>query len=479
LINYVLKNNLMEIAVRNPRTGIKDYFINAFDKEKISGIVENMRLHQKKWNDQGIDYRVRTMKKWLEVLDVSKDEIIQALTEDTGRYPESVLEYNLLPTTINRWIIWSEEFFSLNKDKNSQVPNIYIKQENIPYSVVGVISPWNFPLLLSIIDTIPALLGGCSVLVKPSEITPRFIKPLQVSIDKVPELHGILQYIEGDGTTGAELIELADIICFTGSVATGRKVYHQCANLFKPCFLELGGKDAAIVLKGADLQKAAKSILWGSIVNCGHSCLSIERVYVHKDIIEEFIILLKSEADKVTLALENPESGQIGPVISERQVAIIDEHLNDALQKGAKIISGERICRLLNGGYYCRPVILTNVNHSMNVMTEETFGPIIPVMAFKDNQEAVHLANDTIFGLSGAVFAGAEAEALEIAQQMHAGAISINECALTAIVHDGEKNSFKMSGIGGSRMGPSSLQRFMKRKAYLINQNKGDSAWWF
>jgi acyl-CoA reductase-like NAD-dependent aldehyde dehydrogenase len=256
-------------------------------------------------------------------------------------------------------------------------------------------------------------------------------------------------------------------------------VYQKSAELFKPCFLELGGKDAAIVLENANLENAAKSILWGSCVNNGHSCLSIERVYVHSSILDDFVQLLCKEAKAVKMAYDDPRIGHIGPIISDRQVKIIDDHLKDALEKGAKLIEGSDSCTSVNGGYYCRPTILSQVDHTMKIMTEETFGPIIPIMTFESTAEAIRLANDSIFGLSGAVFAQTNDEAMAVAKQFTAGAISINECALTATVHDGEKNSFKMSGLGGSRMGPASLQRFMRRKAYLINQNPNASPWWF
>jgi acyl-CoA reductase-like NAD-dependent aldehyde dehydrogenase len=419
------------------------------------------------------------MKTWLHHLEAHKEQLIAALTTDTGRYHESVLEYSLLPATINRWIGWSKEFFDRPAIKKAQVPNISIQQDHIPYTLVTVISPWNFPLLLSIIDTIPALLAGCAVIVKPSEITPRFIAVIQQTIDNTPGLKDVLHYLAGAGHTGTLLVAEADITCFTGSVATGKKVYQQAAALFKPCFLELGGKDAALILKGANIDHAAKSVLWGSTVNCGHSCLSIERVYVQKDIFSAFVDKLKTEAEKVSLAIEDAANGHIGPVISLQQVQIIDEHLRDAVEKGAHIITGNTKCTEHNGGMYCRPTVVTGVNHSMKLMTEETFGPIIPIMSFDTVQEGITMANDSIYGLSGAVFGATTQEAIAVAAQLHAGAISINECALTALVHDGEKNSFKYSGIGGSRMGPSSLQRFLRKKAYLINENTGASAWWF
>ena len=173
------------------------------------------------------------------------------------------------------------------------------------------------------------------------------------------------------------------------------------------------------------------------------------------------------------------DSGQIGPIISEKQVIIIDNQLEDAFKKGAVLKAGSRKCEELNGGFYCRPTILTNVTHDMKVMTEETIGPILPVMAYTTVEEAIEFANKTQYGLSGAVFAGTEKEAMKIARKMKCGAVSINDAALTAVMHEGEKNSFKMSGIGGTRMGPSAIKRFVKQKAYLINSQGVKDPWWF
>jgi acyl-CoA reductase-like NAD-dependent aldehyde dehydrogenase len=467
------------MQVRNPRTGQYDYAISPPTHAELLEKTQTMRVAQTSWSALPIAERVKVLSAWKTQVEQHKSELIAALSIDTGRYRESVLEYELLPSSISRWQNWATEWFGQANEKMSVVPNIRIQQQSVPYPLVAVISPWNFPLLLSMIDTIPALLAGCAVVVKPSEITPRFIEVLQRTIDETPVLREVLWYTAGAGETGASLIELSDICCFTGSVATGRKVYQQAAALFKPCFLELGGKDAALVFAGANLEHAARSILWGSTVNCGHSCLSIERVYVQAEIFEEFTEKLVAEAEKVQLAYPSMNDGQIGPVISERQVAIINEHLQDALNRGAVLRTGSRACVEMDGGFYCRPTVLTGVRQDMKIIQEETFGPIIPLQSFGTQEEAIQLANDTIFGLSGAVFAEDHATALAIGRQMEAGAISINECALTALVHDGEKNSFKLSGLGGSRMGPASLQRFMRKKAYLINENAGASAWWF
>jgi acyl-CoA reductase-like NAD-dependent aldehyde dehydrogenase len=343
---------------------------------------------------------------------------------------------------------------------------------------VGIISPWNFPLLLSTIDLIPALLAGCAAVVKPSEITPRFVQPLMQAIAAVPVLRDVLWYVNGDGETGSQLIEQVDVLCFTGSVATGRKVAEAAAKRFIPAFLELGGKDPAIVLSGADLDRATSALLWGSVVNTGQSCLSIERIYVAEAIFAPFVEQLTEKAKRLNLAFPDVDSGEIGPIIAERQAAILTEQLKDAYEKGAIAHCGGQV-ETLDGGLWCRPTVLTSVNHSMQVMTQETFGPIMPVMPFTSIDEAIQLANDTPYGLSAAVFAPSAAAAMAIAHQIDAGAISINDAALTAIMHEGEKNAFKFSGLGGSRMGPAALQRFMRKKAYLIKTAPISDPWWF
>jgi acyl-CoA reductase-like NAD-dependent aldehyde dehydrogenase len=288
----------------------------------------------------------------------------------------------------------------------------------------------------------------------------------------------VLSFVEGAGETGAALIDNVDLVCFTGSIATGKKVAEAAAKRFIPAFLELGGKDPAIVLESADIELATQAILWGSVVNTGQSCLSIERIYVAEAIFDKFYHQLVTKAHNLQLAYPTVESGEIGPIISERQATIINEHISDAVEKGAVIHCGGQI-EELGGGLWCRPTVLTKVNHSMKVMTEETFGPIMPVMSFATVEEAVNLANDSIYGLSAAVFAETETEALAVAQQIDAGAISINDAALTAIMHEGEKNAFKFSGLGGSRMGATALKRFLRKKAFLIKTNSTRDPWWF
>ena len=465
--------------VRNPRTGLLDYTLPVITNTDVQNSCNNLKANQPAWNNSGIQARVAALQQWKIAVQKYKQQLINAIATDTGRMWETILEVDLVASSIDRWSAISEQLFTPPLTTNSSIPQIQLQQHLVPFALVGVISPWNFPLLLSLIDTIPALLAGCAVLVKPSEVTPRFVTVLQLTISEVPALQQVLQVIAGNGSVGAAMVQHCSLICFTGSTATGHKVYDAASKAMIPVFLELGGKDPAIVLQGANLENATSSILWGSTANAGQSCLSIERVYVQQPIFDEFLTLLVAKASTLKNNNDDINGGQIGPIIFEKQAHIINEQLTDAFAKGAKLLYGNEQCQILNGGYYCLPTILINVNHTMLVMQQETFGPIIPIMAFETIDDAVHLANDTVYGLSGAVFAATVEDATTLALRIEGGAISINECALTAIMHEGEKNSFKLSGIGGTRMGPNAIKRFMRQKVLLINNNEKGSGWWY
>ncbi len=465
------------IEIRNPRTGKYDYVIVPPPEKLLVQQCNRLRRAQQNWFDLGLNARIDALLKLKDTIYSTQDVLIEALTIDTGRLRESKLEVDSFFSSIERWCRLSSKLLQ-DTEKGTSIPFVNLQQTAVPYSLVGVISPWNFPLLLSTIDAIPALLAGCAVIVKPSELTPRFMAPLMNAISNVPHLRDILTFIEGDGKTGANLVDNVDLICFTGSVETGQQVAIAAARRFIPAFLELGGKDPAIVLESADIELATSAILWGSVVNSGQSCLSIERIYVDKNTYEDFYHKLVAKAHKINLAYPTLESGEIGPIISEKQAAIINEHLQDAVEKGAVIHCGGEVEKI-GGGWWCQPTIITEVNHDMKLMNEETFAPIMPIMSFSTVQEAIELANDTYYGLSAAVFAESREEALEIARQIDAGAISINDAGLTSMMHEAEKNAFKFSGLGASRMGASALTRFIRKKAFLIKTNDDYDPWWF
>lgn len=466
------------IEVRNPRTGRFDHTFEPPSDAQLDAFTAASRRAHGAWIRLGAEGRGQVLLELAASIEEYREPLLSALVHDTGRRIESVLEIEAVLGMLRRWARTGPEALIEEAPWAASIPGFSISQDFEPFQLVAVISPWNFPLLLGCIDAIPALAAGCAVTVKPSELTPRFIAPLSQAIERVSSLRDVLRFVEGDGHTGGALIDRSDLVCFTGSVATGRKVAIQAATRFIPAFLELGGKDPAIVTSSADIDRASSAILWGGTANAGQSCLSIERIYVDSSIADEFVAALSQKANVIKLAAPNLEDGQLGPIIAERQVAIIRDHLRDATARGAKVITGGSL-ETIDGGSYLRPTVLTDVDHSMLVMREETFGPILPVAVGAGEDELIRLANDSSFGLSAAVFADTVEDALRVASRIHAGGISINDAALTALIHDAEKQSFKDSGLGGSRMGAVSLRRFGRRKGYLIAQQSQPDPWWF
>jgi acyl-CoA reductase-like NAD-dependent aldehyde dehydrogenase len=454
------------MQVRNPRTGHIDYEFTPPAASELDARCRELRLAQSAWRAAGVDSRCVTLRRFADVLEARRDDIVAALAVDTGRTKIAMGELLSVVRNLRRWCERAPAIISTAEFQSQAMPTLQIGHQLVPYRLVGVISPWNFPLALSLIDTVPALLAGCAVIVKPSEVTPRFVPPLRAAIVAVPELARVFDVVAGDRATGARLVAAVDAICFTGSVATGRKVAVAAAEHFIPAFLELGGKDPAIVLASADIDRAADAILRVSAVASGQVCLALERVYVDAAIHDRFVDLLVRKAERTRFNYPDIDDGEIGPIIFDRQADIIDEHLDDAVARGAVIRCGSK-SRELGGGRYVPATVVTHVDHGMKLMTEETFGPIMPVMPFATTEEAVALANDTVFGLSGAVFAATLAEARAVAERIDAGGMSLNDAGLTRETYEAEKNSFGLSGCGGSRHGDAGLLRFFRRKALL------------
>jgi succinate-semialdehyde dehydrogenase/glutarate-semialdehyde dehydrogenase len=458
----------MNLPIVNPRTGAADYNIEPLDGLAIAAQAARLRTGQRQWAAATPEARGDALRGLAEAMGRHREALISALTADTGRAGISVIEVDSMARTLLRWADSAPAVIAGAEVTGRQtvIPTITTATRLVPYPLVGVISPWNFPLTLALIDAIPALAAGCAVIVKPSEVTPRFIRPLMAAIAEVPAIAAVLALIEGDGATGAALVEHVDYIAFTGSVATGRKVGEAAARAFIPASLELGGKDPMIVLASADPEQAAETALRASVVNAGQACQSIERVYVARDIADPFLDLLVAKAQAVRLNYPDVNSGDIGPFIFARQAAIVQAQIDDAVAKGARVLAGGQV-EVLGGGQYLRPTVIVDVTPDMAVMEEETFGPVIPVTIFDTIDEAVALANGGIFGLSAAVLAASVEEAEAVAVRLSAGAVSINDGSLTAMVWEAEKSSFGWSGLGPSRMGDSGLLRFFRRQAII------------
>jgi acyl-CoA reductase-like NAD-dependent aldehyde dehydrogenase len=458
------------LDVRNPRTGENDYRIAAAGAETVAAAAQRLRAAQPAWAARPLDERLSVLDDWVAAVSRHRDGLLEALVADTGRHFVSSAEIAGLAGTVARWSQRAPELLA-EPLQSSSVPGISYRTRLVPIPLVGAISPWNFPLTLSLIDAIPALAAGCAVLVKPSEVTPRFVAPLGEALAEVPALEAVLGFVLGDGATGAALVDNVDAVCFTGSVATGRRVGVAAAERFIPAFLELGGKDPMVVLASAEPRRAAATALRASVTATGQACQSVERVYVAREIFEPFLAELVAAAGQVELNWPDIHEGHIGPLIFERQAETIRAQLEEAVARGATIHCGGEI-EHHGGGLWIRPTVVTGVDHGMALMREETFGPVLPVMPFDTVEEAVALANDTEFGLSAAVLAGSLDEAEAVGRHLEAGAVSLNDGALTAQFYEAEKDSFKYSGLGGSRMGPAGMRRFLRRRALIRQENE-------
>jgi succinate-semialdehyde dehydrogenase/glutarate-semialdehyde dehydrogenase len=460
------------IPVRNPRTGDTEFSFPAASAEEIALKAARLRRNQKAWAARPIAERVAIMRRWIGELVAHAQVIGAADGADTGGCHTSQFTAFIAVANISGWCEDAEGVLARAhvSGQSLTMPAVTIRSQLVPYSLVGVISPWNAPMMLSLLDAVPALFAGSAVLLKPSEVTPRFVEPLLHTVKRVPELAEVFDVVLADGRTGQDVVANVDLVCFTGSVPNGRKVAMACAQRLIPCFLELGGKDPAIVTADADIDRASTAVLRGGVYATGQVCYSVERVYVHHSIHDRFVEALVAKAKQVTLNDRNPLEGHIGPFIFVRQPEVVEAHLADAVAKGAKILTGG-VTESLGGGLYMRPTVVTEVDHSMRLMREETFGPILPVMRFNTVGEAITLANDTEFGLTASVITGTEEEGQRIAEQVNAGSVFVQDTFLTfAKLRKIGTHSFGVSGLGGSRTGPDSIMRFLRRKAILSNQ---------
>ncbi len=460
---------MTSLDVLNPRTGVADYVLPITEPAAIAAVCEDVRRAQPAWQALGLEGRIDALE-GLAAAIAEDQALLQAVIADTGRLTIAATEVGSVAGMLARQAGDARQVFAPVAERTSAFPHIGLQRQQVPLGVVGVISPWNFPLLLALIDTLPALLAGCGVVLKPSEVTPRFAEQLMRLVANVPALAPVFRSVTGPGTTGAELIRHVDAVAFTGSVRTGRLVAEAAAANFIPAFLEMGGKDPAIVLPDADVSTAAATVLRASVAATGQACQSLERVYVHRSIHDSFVAALVTAANEVQLNYPEISTGHIGPFIFYRQAEVVKEHLADATAKGARIECGGEVEDY--GGKWLRPTVVTGVTHGMKIMTNETFGPVIPVMVYDSIDEAVGLANDTEYGLSASVFGANPEEVLRVAERLDAGAVSINDGSLTAMVHEAENDCFKHSGLGRSRMGASGVARYLRTKALMINRGE-------
>ncbi|MDX1494075.1 MAG: aldehyde dehydrogenase family protein [Longimicrobiales bacterium] len=446
------------------------------DAAAVAEAVARARRAAPEWSPLPVRRRVEALAELARVFERRADDLAASIVEETGkpqaealaevvvsveliRYYRAHAPRHLRPRRVSSgWMMWKKAWV-----------------EREPLGVVGAITPWNYPLILAMDAVTTALVAGNAVVVKPSELTP-------LATTMIPELcreaglpEGVVQVVTGDGRTGEALVRSGvDKIFFTGSTAVGRKVMAAAAETLTPVTLELGGKDPAIVLDDADLERAARGIAFGGFFNAGQTCISIERIYVLEPVADAFIEALVREAR--ALRWDGAGARDLGPMITAAQHRKVSEHIEDAVAKGARILTGG-VPEAGEGAI--APTVLADIDATMKVYAEETFGPVLPVIPVPSEEEAVRRANDTAYGLFASVWTGNRKRGLRLARQIRSGGVSIND----SLSHYGV-GGLPMGGVAdsgfGSRRGLEGLDEMTRVRTYFADRGGlTREPWWF
>jgi acyl-CoA reductase-like NAD-dependent aldehyde dehydrogenase len=457
------------IEVRRPTDGSLIRTIEVDTPERVADVVARVRANQPAWEALGIEGRYRWLGRLRDWLIDNADEVADLLKEETGKVrADAELEAPYVAGVINFYGEHGAEYLAEQIVKG-RTPMTKAKRLTVafrPFPVVGAISPWNFPVILGLEDLIAAMTAGSAAVLKASEFTP--LTTMRIIDAWKHEIGGpdVLDYVNGLGETGGALIDEVDYLQFTGSERTGKVVMRRAADTLTPVSLELGGKDPAIVLADADIERAVNGTTWGGLVNTGQICMSLERIYVEEPIYDEFVNRLAAKVrDEVRQGDDGSgHSAEIGAMTSPNQIAIVSDHVEDARAAGARILTGGR-ARDGAGDWY-EPTVIADADHSMKVMREETFGPVIPVMKVADEEEAVRLANDTTYGLSASVFSGDVERAERVAKRIEAGSCNVNDVMVNYFAVEVPMGGWKTSGIG-YRHGAYGIQKFVRSSSIV------------
>jgi acyl-CoA reductase-like NAD-dependent aldehyde dehydrogenase len=460
-----------DIPVENPATGEIVAHVPDLDAAAVAELVARARAAQPNWEAFGFEARGRILlraQKWL--IDNS-ERMIETIISETGKTYEDA-QFAEIAYAANAFGFWAKEAPNYLGDERIKSSQIMLKGKKLilryrPLGLIGVIGPWNYPLTNSFGDCIPALAAGNSVILKPSEVTPLTSMLMAEGLRECGLPDGVFQVATGRGATGAALTDSVDMIMFTGSTATGRKVAEGAAKRLIPCSLELGGKDPMIVLSDADLERAANIAVYYSMQNAGQTCISLERVYVEAPVYDEFVgkVTEKMRALRVG-APHGPGSVDVGAITFPPQLDTVVEHVSDAVDKGARVLVGGKTVENVSGRFY-EPTLLVDVDHTMKIMTEETFGPTLPVMKVADADEAVRLANDSPYGLGASVFSRDTERGEAIARRLESGAANVNDAMVNYTALELPMGGAKASGLG-SRHGAGGIRKYCSQQAIVV-----------
>jgi acyl-CoA reductase-like NAD-dependent aldehyde dehydrogenase len=471
------------IVSYNPATGEALAELPCATAEDVRLAVQRAREAQPRWQATAVLLRVAVLRRFQELLCEQRDHVARQISREAGKPAAEALATEVMV------VLDAAEFCIRNAYaflRARPVPhgNLAMKTKRgtlvrEPYGAVGIIAPWNYPFSIPAIETLAALVTGNAVVLKPSELTPLVALELErlfvtAGLDK-----SLMQVVIGEGPVGAALIESPiDKLIFTGSVATGKRVGEAAARKLLPVVLELGGKDPMIVLEDADLDIATSGAMWGAFMNAGQTCLSVERCYVHRSLYEPFLQKCREKIAKLRVGNGIGSEVEIGPMIHERQVKIVEDQVNDAVQRGARLLAGGKRLTELGGSFYA-PTLLADVTADMNVMQEETFGPVLPVAPFDTEEEAVRLANDSMFGLAASVWTRDRRRGEAMAAKIKAGTVMLNDMISCFGIAEAPHGGFKQSGIGRTH-GQMGLEEMVQTKYIDVDLLPGmRKVWWF
>ncbi|MGH9516432.1 MAG: aldehyde dehydrogenase family protein [Terriglobales bacterium] len=472
-----------QIVVKNPATGeVLREFTCALPAE-VSEAVSRAQDAQPAWEKVSLRDRLSVVKQFQRLLSERKERIARVITSESGKpYAEALLTEILVVLDTARFLL--NESHDILRETPVTHGSLAAKAKRgrlirEPHGVLGIISPWNYPFAIPASQFLAALVAGNAVILKPSELTPLSALELSSLIRDAGFPENIFQLVLGDSATGAALVESdIDKLIFTGAVATGKRIAQTAAARLLPVVLELGGKDPMIVLDDANVEVASSGAVWGAFVNAGQACLSLERCYVHRSIYESFVSRCAEKAKQLQLGNGMDSATDIGPLIHERQLRTVEQHVEDARSRGARILTGGKRMQSLGANFYS-PTVIADVTHEMLIMREESFGPVLPIMAVDSDDEVIRLANDSEYGLAASVWTSNRSRGERIARRIKAGTVMVNDAVSCYGISEAPHGGIKASGIGHTH-GKLGLGEMVRVKYLDVDSLPGiKKPWWY
>jgi acyl-CoA reductase-like NAD-dependent aldehyde dehydrogenase len=478
----------LQVAVRrvssvNPATGASLCELDCSGESEVHAAVARAHAAQAAWAEIGVRKRIGLLREFQRRLQEKKSEIANAITREAGKpVAEAMTTEVLVVLDAARFLI--DNAYRVLRDEPLPPGNLATKLKRgrlvrEPYGVVGIISPWNYPFSIPATETLAALVAGNTVVLKPSEFTSLVALELESLLHASGVPQDVFQVVVGDGATGAALINShVDKLVFTGSVATGKRIAASAAERLLPVVLELGGKDPMVVLDDADIDVASSAAVWGAFLNAGQACLSVERCYVQRSLYDEFLRACTEKTKKLRIGHGLDRETDVGPMIHERQLRIAEAQVEDAVTRGAQVLAGGSRLSELGKNFYA-PTLLADVTHEMSIMREETFGPVLPVMAFDTDDEAVQLANDSEYGLAASVWTRNRERGERLARRIQAGTVMVNDVISCFGISEAPHGGVKSSGAGRAH-GPFGLEEMVRLKYLDSDLVPGmKKVWWY